>query len=245
MKGASGLILVIAAVILFKGADALPPVGDPASPAATHVSPRYIERGLEETGASNMATGVLADYRGFDTLGETSVIFTAGLACLLILGGAWPRGRAQRRTLEWPFGSAVLEAATRLSAPFMLLFATYVVVHGHDSPGGGFQGGVLYATTLILIKLTRGTAFEWGPSPRQALALASAGVALFAGIGFLSLPFGGHFLDYGALPLPFQPASVRAVGTLGIEAGVALAVTGVLVLVFETLVAWDGGEVES
>jgi multicomponent Na+:H+ antiporter subunit B len=51
-----------------------------------HVSPRYIERSHEETGAPNFVTAVLADYRGYDTLGETTVIFTAGVACLLILG---------------------------------------------------------------------------------------------------------------------------------------------------------------
>ena len=56
------------------------------APAATHVSPRYIERGHHETGAPNFVTAILADYRGYDTLGETSVIFTAGLACALILG---------------------------------------------------------------------------------------------------------------------------------------------------------------
>lgn len=66
---------------------ALPPVGSADSPAARHVSPRYLERGVEETGASNIVTAVLADYRGYDTLGETTVIVTAGLACLLVLGG--------------------------------------------------------------------------------------------------------------------------------------------------------------
>lgn len=85
MKGF--LALVPAAAVLLYAAREVPPVGDPTSPAATHVSPRYIEQGPAETGASNMVTGVLADYRGYDTLGELTVIFTAGLACLLILGG--------------------------------------------------------------------------------------------------------------------------------------------------------------
>ena len=87
------LALAAAAAVLFSAADEFPSVGDPAAPAATHVSPRYIEQGPAETGAANMVTGVLADYRGYDTLGELTVIFTAGLACLLILGvGAWPPG---------------------------------------------------------------------------------------------------------------------------------------------------------
>jgi multicomponent Na+:H+ antiporter subunit B len=72
--------------ILFYAARDLPPVGDPQAPASTHVSPRYIEHSHEETGAANFVTAVVVDYRGYDTLGETTVIFTAGLACLLILG---------------------------------------------------------------------------------------------------------------------------------------------------------------
>lgn len=63
----------------------LPEVGDPQSPASTHISPRYIERGYEETGSKNFVTAVLADYRAFDTLGEAIVIFTAGVATVLTL----------------------------------------------------------------------------------------------------------------------------------------------------------------
>jgi multicomponent Na+:H+ antiporter subunit B len=93
---ALGLTALVAGVLVY-ASRGLPSFGDPASPPAVHVSPRYIERGLEETGATNMVTGILADYRGYDTLGETAVIFTAGLACLLIVGGgaAW-RGEDDR-----------------------------------------------------------------------------------------------------------------------------------------------------
>jgi multicomponent Na+:H+ antiporter subunit B len=63
----------------------LPERGDPQAPASIHVSPFYIERSLEDTETPNIVTAVLADYRGYDTLGETVVIFTAGLACILIL----------------------------------------------------------------------------------------------------------------------------------------------------------------
>lgn len=80
------LIMLMAAGILFYAGGQLPRIGDPQSPASTHVSPRYIEHGHHETGAPNFVTAVLADYRGYDTLGETTVIFTAGMACLLILG---------------------------------------------------------------------------------------------------------------------------------------------------------------
>lgn len=64
---------------------ALPPLGDPASAPSTHVSPRYLARAVEETATPNVVTAVLADYRGYDTLVETLVIFTAGVAGWLLL----------------------------------------------------------------------------------------------------------------------------------------------------------------
>jgi len=63
----------------------LPDLGDPDAPASTHVSPTYIEKSMEDTKTPNIVTAILADYRGYDTLGETIVIFAAGLACVLIL----------------------------------------------------------------------------------------------------------------------------------------------------------------
>lgn len=97
MNGPALALTALVGGLMAFAATGLPAFGDPASAPALHVSPRYIERGEEETGAANMVTGVLADYRGYDTLGETAVIFTAGLACLLIVGGgaAW-RGEDDR-----------------------------------------------------------------------------------------------------------------------------------------------------
>ena len=63
----------------------MPDWGDPQSPASIHVSPRYIEKTVEETAVPNVVTSVLADYRGYDTLGETVVIFTAAMACILLI----------------------------------------------------------------------------------------------------------------------------------------------------------------
>lgn len=97
MRSNLGLLALLpaAAVLFFVGRE-LPAVGDPGSPAATHVAPRYIEQGPHETGAPNMVTGVLADYRGYDTFGELTVILTAGLACLVILSERRVRGRRPR-----------------------------------------------------------------------------------------------------------------------------------------------------
>jgi multicomponent Na+:H+ antiporter subunit B len=84
------LTVILTGIILLYGTQDMPNWGDPNSPASMHVSPRYLERTLEETATPNVVTSVLADYRGYDTLGETTVIFTAGVSCILIL-------RARRR----------------------------------------------------------------------------------------------------------------------------------------------------
>jgi multicomponent Na+:H+ antiporter subunit B len=142
------------------------------------------------------------------------------------------------------FGSEILDAACRLLTPFILLFAIYVIAHGHDSPGGGFQGGAILAAAMILVRLVRGSVAPWGLHRIAALRLACIGVAIYAGIGFLSLFFGGNYLDYSALPLPFEAAKVRAMGSFTIEVGVAMGVTGVLTLIFDVLAAWEDEDEE-
>ncbi len=85
MKWISALIILLFLALMFYATSGLPERGDPQAPANIHVSPTYIEKSLEETHTPNIVTAVLADYRGYDTLGETVVFFTAGLACILIL----------------------------------------------------------------------------------------------------------------------------------------------------------------
>ena len=85
MKWSAVLVVVLfLALMLFAVAD-LPGRGDPDAPASQHVSPFYIENSVEDTKTPNIVTAVLVDYRGYDTLGEAVVIFTAGLACILIM----------------------------------------------------------------------------------------------------------------------------------------------------------------
>jgi len=83
------LICLFAGLLIYAEGD-ISSYGDPSSPASIHVSPEYIMRSYEETHTPNMVTAVLADYRGYDTFGETTVIFTAGLICYLLLG-SWKR----------------------------------------------------------------------------------------------------------------------------------------------------------
>ncbi len=222
---------------LFTGVAALPRFGDPDSPPSTHVSPRYVEAAREETGALNMVTAVLADYRGYDTLGETAVVFVAGLGCLLILGAF---GREPGKpALVHRFGSDVLDASARTLVPWILLFALYVLVHGHVSPGGGFQGGVLFGSGLIALRLIRGGTGPgaFGPGLRASLVMAALGLFGFCAIGLACILFGGQFLNYGALPLGSDPATTREIATLVVEGAVFVAVSGTVMILFHSISA--------
>jgi multicomponent Na+:H+ antiporter subunit B len=85
LKILSLLTAILVGAALVYGTLGMPKWGDPHSPASTHVSPYYLHNSLEHTKTPNVVTSVLADYRGYDTLGETTVVFTAGMACILLL----------------------------------------------------------------------------------------------------------------------------------------------------------------
>lgn len=79
------IVIVLTGLVLIYAEEEFPNWGDPKSPASMHVSPRYIKDTLKETGIPNMVTAVLADYRGYDTLFETAVIFAAGISVVFLL----------------------------------------------------------------------------------------------------------------------------------------------------------------
>jgi multicomponent Na+:H+ antiporter subunit B len=88
------LVLSIAVgAVLAYGMQGLPAFSDPQAPIHTHVAPRYLKEGLKETGVPNIVTAVLASYRGYDTLGETTVVFTAGIGVIALLRRRRPQPR--------------------------------------------------------------------------------------------------------------------------------------------------------
>lgn len=93
-RPALAVLAAFVALMVYAGAD-LPPLGDPGSPASIHVAAGYISDALDDTRTPNVVTAVLADYRGFDTLGEAVVVFTAVLGCVLILGRAVRHGEGR------------------------------------------------------------------------------------------------------------------------------------------------------
>lgn len=135
-------------------------------------------------------------------------------------------------------GNVIIKTMARLLAPFILAYALYVVMHGHYSPGGGFQGGVILAAAFVLLAVSYGLEqTKKRMSEKVAGVFSSIGVFIYAGVGALCLILGGNYLDYGRLSriIPVGPAEARSLGILGVEIGVALAVMSVMCLIFFTI----------
>ena len=225
-------VVAVTGAVLIYGTLDMPRYGDPAAPANHHVVPEYLEAGPEKTGVPNVVTAVLASYRGYDTLGEVTVIFTAGIGVVLLLG-QW---RAHRRRNERGGGRGmsdllVLRIVTKILMPFILLFALYVQFHGDYGPGGGFQAGVIFGAGFILYGLVYGLDALRGVLSSDVLRAGFAiGVLIFAGVGVAGLFLGGNYLDYNVLAS--DPVKGQHLGILLIEFGVGLTVASVMISIF-------------
>jgi multicomponent Na+:H+ antiporter subunit B len=133
------------------------------------------------------------------------------------------------------YDDIIVKTIARILTPFIQIFALYVIIHGHHSPGGGFQGGVIFGASLILLFITHGLKETKKRIAEKGLAiLSSFGVLIYSGIGFLCIILLGNYLDYGKLSklLHVAPAEARSLGILGVEIGVGLTVTAVMVSIF-------------
>ena len=145
--------------VLLSAAAYLPPFGSPDNPAHNEVSRRYIEQGMQETGAVNIVAGMILDYRAFDTLGESHVLFIAACAVLMLLRTPGSKdGKPTTEQLEAeaddrmyePKNDVILQHAANFLVPLILVYGIYVILAGHLGPGGGFSGGAVMGAGLIL-----------------------------------------------------------------------------------------------
>jgi multicomponent Na+:H+ antiporter subunit B len=249
---ASIAVIITGAILLYAVTD-FPSFGDPRSPANAGVaegspsaSRYYIENTYRDTKVPNLVTAILADYRGYDTLFETVVIFTAGMAIFAILrvlrnedAPSAPDPESTNRTIDGDHHRIIVGITCRLAVPLVQIFALYVVAHGHHSPGGGFQGGVMLGASFILIALSGSLHDALARfSEASYIRLASLGILIYAGVAFLPLVFGRNFVDYGALRglLGTEGEEMaRSHGIFGVELGVAFTVMAVMFAIFANL----------
>jgi multicomponent Na+:H+ antiporter subunit B len=206
----------------------MPHYGDPAAPVHQHVAQAYLHDTPGEIGVPNVVTSVLASYRGYDTLGEVTVILSAGAGVLALLGY-----RTRRRNSRGPGNRklVVLRIITKLFFPLILLFALYVLFHGDYGPGGGFQAGVIFATGFILYALAFGLGNAQRVIPHRLLRnMAALGVLIYAAVGVESILLGGKFLEYRVLAN--DPITGQHLGIMLIEVGVSITVTAVMLIIY-------------
>ena len=160
---AAAFVGVVLVGVLLYTVCSLPPYGHADNPAENEVVERYVEKGIEETGAINLVAGMILDYRAFDTLGESCVLFLGVISVVMLLmrdkNNYDPQGEREERE-DALFGrmenNAILQTACKLVLPVVFLFGIYVILNGHLSLGGGFSGGTIMGGGLILYSLAYG-----------------------------------------------------------------------------------------
>lgn len=156
----------------------------------------YATQAQGEVGAPNVVTGVIITWRGLDTLGEVTVLFlTASIVGLVLAQSKAPAGSSGSGFR--PSGE-LLTTGTRMLTPLIALLGAYVMANGHLTPGGGFQGGAILASGVLLVLLA-------DPARRFGHGLigrieSTAGLSYVA-LGLLGMALAGGFLDNKVLPL--------------------------------------------
>ncbi|NOY49547.1 MAG: cation:proton antiporter [Chlorobi bacterium] len=143
----------------------------------------YLDKTVSELKVANTITSIVVNFRGFDTLGEVTVLFLAATA----LGGILYKKRHHvgERSVLFP-SSTIVKAGSKLLFPAIILLGVYVFVHGHLSPGGGFQGGTIIATGFLLMLL----AYDNFSVSHKVLSYIES----FAGIFFVLFGLSGMFM---------------------------------------------------
>lgn len=184
----------------------------------------YAEHTAQDIGASNIVTAIIVTYRGLDTLGEVTVLFLAAtvVGLVLALGGESEKSKPALV----PVGE-LLTTGSRYLAPLIMLLGVYVFVNGHLTPGGGFQGGAIIASGVLLLLLTDPLKhFSHG----LIATIESIAGIFYVAIGVMGLVLAGGFLDNRFLPT----------GSLG-----ALFSAGAIPLIYSLIGLKVGAEVSS
>lgn len=173
MKGFKMLYIVSAIVfcallclVMVYTVSYLPEVGSPDTPAnSSIVAKRYIEDGLQETGATNIVTGMILTYRAFDTFGETNVLFVATICVMILLmldEKLLHKSESEFDKYVDSKDDVILKSVAKVLCPLIFLFGIYIILNGQLSPGGGFSGGAILGAGMILFV----NAFGFGPTEK-------------------------------------------------------------------------------
>jgi len=238
-KIVSILITISLIIILLLGVNEIPKFGEYDNPANNVVSHYYIEKTTEDTGALNIVTGIILDYRAFDTFVEASVLFTAAIIVLLVL----KREKKTQGTSnnEIIIDSVILKEVSKVLIPCIQVFGIYIILYGHISPGGGFAGGTIIGASFILYRIIYGKKTTDDKIPYSKLLSYLCGAITLYGLlkGYSFITGGSHLnLPQPALGTPGDILSGGFLLPLNILVGLIVTIT---IYFFFTL--FDGGEI--
>ncbi len=163
---------------------------DTLSPLATH----YANNGAAEVGAPNLVTSIIVTYRGLDTLGEVTILFlVAAIVSFFLKRVKTEKDKSPKRET-----SEIIITASKLLVPIVMVLGVYVFVNGHLTPGGGFQGGAIIATSFVLLLMANP---DFKVNHRVISTVESVSGIAFVFIGVLGIVLAGGFLDNKILPL--------------------------------------------
>lgn len=182
---------------------------------------------VADTGAINAVSAILFDYRALDTLGEATVILmTAAVVAFLT-----PRAKATMLAVRL---SSIVLYGVVLLLPFITILGIAVMAHGHVSPGGGFTGGVIVATSTVFyaVVYSAGGQQSYVIAPGTNKIIENTAMAAFLGVGLTGLGLGGSFLANASTGIPLgDPGSLLSAGTIpllnlisGVKVGVGLGI---------------------
>jgi len=238
----ASLAIAAAGIPMLTGVAQLPRAGASDGPVHTHVAARYLAGSPGESGAENVVTAVLLNYRAFDTFGEVTIIFAALAAVLAALPSAaaaggmpkdQPSGKAHARHRPAPPVSPIVAFVLRLTAPFIIAFAAWMMLKGHLTPGGGFQGGVMIGAMLILLSIV----FRRGNVGSRVPERLVRGLQAAAPLTFGAVALGGVCLTGSLLALPPNPVDhwLRELMMLALEAGIGIGSAAIILGLFRAI----------
>ena len=203
------------------------------------ISSFFVENSKPGGGGYNVVNVILVDFRGFDTLGEITVLAIAGLAIFKLLNRLrlfMPHSDGEGRVWSPDRYPAVLTSISMTLLPLALLVSAFIFLRGHNQPGGGFIAGLITAVALILLYMARGVAWaqERLDFPFQPVAVIGVAIATLTGLG--SWLFGHPFLTsaFGYFSLPLIGTFELATALL-FDLGVYLAVVGATLMILANL----------
>jgi multicomponent Na+:H+ antiporter subunit B len=220
-------ILSAAAVMLVALIFATIAIGYSEQQALRPLAESYMRLVPQDLGAPNVVTGILLTFRAFDTLGEVAVLFMVAAGVGLVLSGKAPSRASGKDADAATPASEIVQSATQIMVPLIAIFAAYIIMNGHISAGGGFQGGAVIASAVLLLLLANPSQTVNAAFLRITESLAGV---LFVLVGIAGLIFAGGFLDNRVLPLGqfgafFSAGAIPLLSVLlGVKVGYELAV---------------------